>query len=677
MAASVDTFNGPQTLQQKHNQRSSQWSKRTVPSPALALASLRTSFSRTSESKNNSKSTRHSTSTPSPPSSASSIEEAKHYSNRKKIDSGIDLQTISPTKLHTIRNGPADDSEGGYFDILDKYCHSDEDPTSPSTASPTTPFSSGHGWSDIRSPQPPTPPVSSNKHQQHQQQQPQKTSVPVPPPRRTPLRSSSAPVLDSTSGAQNYNKPSYSPMLAASARFNAYLQSTSNRNSHDSLPLSYSFNHNLQNINAYSSSNQSSPTTSLRSKRPIPTPGTSITTLPTSSPSLSGTSNPSSQGVGRESRPETPAKDNSRALLNAPNQYDIANSSNPQLPLQSQQQPLNHFSTVVEETMRRNKTTSVSSSMSSSGVTEGLMTVNPYADNAMSTPTSQRGRSNSDQTQKGFISGHPRGDRYYMSDPHFGRGQGEQSYFRSSQSCLSPSSPVPSASSSASSPVTPSEMLFRRFDDRTRTLSQSSLLTPKSTASKYAAALPPGTKSALVKKPPSPFGRPRSKDGVLAAAAALNPDGSVRKVVFGDMITIVTVERAEVPPPMNPALRKKKKEKLKLRKKKKSTKAGPHPDPEYDSDYYNEPYTPEPTEVVVTQAPWIGNPNYDEEKQNSSFYYDDSDDYDEDDGYEYEAPAEYSDDEDEDEDESEEEVSPKKKGGIFKFKRAVNRLLRN
>lgn len=162
----------------------------------------------------------------------------------------------------------------------------------------------------------------------------------------------------------------------------------------------------------------------------------------------------------------------------------------------------------------------------------------------------------------------------------------------------------------------------------------------------------------------SPAGRERSKDA-----------NKQRKVVFGDMITIVTVERTETPPPPPADKKKKKKGMFKI-----GSKAGPHPDPEYDSDFYNEPYTPEPAEVVVTQAPWIGNPNYDEEKQNSSFYYDyfedegdrASPDYDgEDEDYDYEF-------EDEDEYQHGGHGSPtKKKGGIFKFKRAVNRLLRN
>ncbi|KAG0379512.1 hypothetical protein BGX24_000110 [Mortierella sp. AD032] len=199
----------------------------------------------------------------------------------------------------------------------------------------------------------------------------------------------------------------------------------------------------------------------------------------------------------------------------------------------------------------------------------------------------------------------------------------------------------------------------------------------------------------------------------IARARAREAKGP-RKVIFGDMITIVTIDRPDSPPPapLSPGSEKeKKKAAAALAKKKKSKKngnqAGPHPDPEYDEDYYSIPYTPIPAEVLVTQAPWIGNPNYDEEKQNSKFYYDDdaSAEYEYDD-YEYEAPFDIrsgpgdEDEEDEEEYEEDEEedegagsrawgngivgggvgAQVKKKasgGGMFKFKKAVNRLLRN
>lgn len=196
----------------------------------------------------------------------------------------------------------------------------------------------------------------------------------------------------------------------------------------------------------------------------------------------------------------------------------------------------------------------------------------------------------------------------------------------------------------------------------------------------------------------------------IARARAREAKGS-RKVVFGDMITIVTIDRPDTPPPpvSSPGSDKdrekeKKKKALaaaKKKAKKNGDKTGPHPDPEYDEEYFNQPYTPVPADVLVTQAPWIGNPNYDEEKQNSKFYYeDDAADYEYDDGYEYEAPFDIrsgpgdEDDEEDDEDEDDDDSvkgrawgngiagggtagGKKKGGGMFKFKKAVNRLLRN
>jgi len=190
----------------------------------------------------------------------------------------------------------------------------------------------------------------------------------------------------------------------------------------------------------------------------------------------------------------------------------------------------------------------------------------------------------------------------------------------------------------------------------------------------------------------------------IARARAKEMHGP-RKVNFGEMITIVTIERAETPPPLPPVDKKQMKKQMQQAKKMAAVKEGKggqqqNFDPEYNAEYYNAPYTPVPADVVVTLAPWIGNPNYDEEKQNSKFYYEDDYEYDED---EYETPYESDirlgpeddedDDEDEDEDDEDDEEGgshvwghgigggggsfPKKKGGMFKLKRAVNRLLRN
>jgi hypothetical protein len=230
------------------------------------------------------------------------------------------------------------------------------------------------------------------------------------------------------------------------------------------------------------------------------------------------------------------------------------------------------------------------------------------------------------------------------------------------------------------------------ISERSRSHSHGSVSAPSNTSRSGHGYYGKGLKPAILKTP-------------IARARAKEMHGP-RKVNFGDMITVVTIERAETPPPMPPVDKKQKKKQLQQAKKNaSSSKGGLQPqqnfDPEYNAEYYNTPYTPAPAEVVVTLAPWIGNPNYDEEKQNSKFYYDDEyDEYDDDDEYElpYESdirlgPEDDDEDDDTDEDEDEDDEGgsrvwghgiaggggslPKKKGGMFKFKRAVNRLLRN
>ncbi|KAF9979828.1 hypothetical protein BGZ75_009180 [Mortierella antarctica] len=231
------------------------------------------------------------------------------------------------------------------------------------------------------------------------------------------------------------------------------------------------------------------------------------------------------------------------------------------------------------------------------------------------------------------------------------------------------------------------------LDERSRSYSHgaASAATSSSTPHGYPSSSR-GLKSTLVK---TPIARARAKE-------AHGP----RKVLFGDMITIVSIERAETPPPP-PVLDKKARKKLLQAKKNAASKEGKgggpiqNFDPEYDAAYYNAPFTPTPAEVVVTLAPWIGNPNYDEEKANSKFYYDDEYDYDDEDEYDYDTSHasdirlgpedDDEDDEDEDDEDDEEYASrswghgiagpggslPKKKGGMFKFKRAVNKLFLN
>ncbi|KAG0289229.1 hypothetical protein BGZ98_003931 [Dissophora globulifera] len=641
MAASADTMPRAEYLHnhsRHHDQRVSQRGKRALPSPGPVASSLRTSFSQLStqdDPKRPFSTTASSSTTPSStpgrgvrtvgseldPKSLHSTSEMPSANQDSKPS--LPLLQIPRGKQRSDKNGQGahgrvggdkdddddDDEDDSYFgDILDKYCHSDDDPASPSTASPTSPFSTAHAWADFRSPQPPTPPVTSSRH---------RFDYPaiVPPRRATPLRNSSAAVANDSSVES-------SPMLAASARFNTYLQSSSNRSSRDSL--------SLNSAAAAASSNQSSPAPSpgirAYSRRPVPVPGFANSSA-TSSPRASATSlvsyqqghNYSSQDL-RDTRPEPPTKDGSRQLQKAQRHISSSNSQS--------SQHSSSFATAIDETTKRNRTTSVTSFVSSSG------SVNPD------------GQQHSQQQWQQHREHHRDSQTNLAESPHY------QTQRSSQPSSLG---------------LTPSEMLSRRFEERAGMLGQG----PLSTVSLNSTSA--GKKSALVR---SSIARTRSKD-------TMGP----RKVVFGDMITIVTVERAETPPPIPTGDKKKKKKKT----KKGSSKAGPHPDPEYDEDYYNTPYTPEPTEVVITQAPWIGNPNYDEEKRNSSFYYDDDYEYEGDD-YEYEAsqdtrqrPNDDEDEDDDDEDDEDEDTddygsgtsSSKKKGGMFKFKRAVNRLLRN
>ncbi|KAF9113234.1 hypothetical protein BGX27_001981 [Mortierella sp. AM989] len=692
MAASLDTTASAQQLQHLQHHaftRDSQRNKRSFSNPVLALASLRSSFSQVSLRDDQQSQRKSQSTTASPSTTPISTRSGRSHD----VDSGIDLQGVPATinsrsgdnskstsngvnldsKLPlpqlqipynkgrvTKNNKHAEDrghTDNSYFsDILDKYCNSDEDPTSPSTASPTSPFSTGHGWVDFKSAQPPTPPVTSNRYSQNPSNS-----------RATPLRNSST-ILPNASP-----NTTTSPMLAASAKFNAYLQSTSNRSSHDSPPLCGS---------TFNSSDQLSPSLGQRTytKRPVPTPG-------------SVSASPRAQAVSAtlsQNRPGPPPKDSHRQISNA----QFNNNSNSQLPLQQQ----STFTAVVDEATRRNRTTSVSSfSSSSSG------SINPYAE-SVKTTTRERSSSsllsylsNTPQDQssqqqlykQGSTSPRSPGNEeksYYQQQQqhwlqqqqHQQQQQYQQRHDQRQWATGSPHHHAQQTShnqlqspSHGSAPLTPSEMLSRRFDMGARSLSQGSV----TSVSKYSATLH-GVKSALARTP-------------IVRARANDVNGS-RKVNFGDVITIVTVQRAESPPPPPVDVKKSKK------KAKKGSKTGPHPDPEYNAEYYNTPYTPEPAEVLVTQAPWIGNPNYDEEKQNSRFYYDDGYDCEEDD-HEYEATRNIrqgpEDDEDEDEDDEDDEFgtgsrtwgngiaggtsSPKKKGGIFKFKRAVNRLLRN
>ncbi|KAF9963829.1 hypothetical protein BGZ65_010471 [Modicella reniformis] len=640
MAALADTLATTEQLQQLsqqgHDKRASQRGKRLFAGPSLSLASLHSSISQMSLSQERKSAQSATISAKSSPASYSQPPVGVGQKNNNSRDSKPALP-----QLQIPFKNSKDKNNGGYFGgIVDGYSHSDDDPTSPSTASPTSPFTT-HDWVDFRTAQPPTPPVNISKPPGHLSNQ--------MPRRVTPLRSSSS-LFESTLSAENS-----SPILAASAKFSAFVQSKSDKDSQESFSLTGSSA--PSSVSSSISSGHSSPSSSLApsptmraySKKPVPEP-------PSAPSSQLFDSAPKEL---QDTNSEPPVKDSARHLP----QTQHRNNSNSHLPLQP-----NAFPSVVMEAMRRNRASSVAGTSTSS------IAINPYAGNP-----SMRERSNSTQSYHSNLSLASK-DRYSIQQHYPGREDQFHSYLHQQQrqhlfdphqrhsgmrprSYLTPRPSVEQAPSPiASQGLSPSEMLFRRFDDQSRILSQSPLSTsPESTGSG-------GMKSAMVRN--HPLGRARAKN--------VNDQ---RKVIFGDTITIVTVERTETPPP--PPADKKKKKKKKGVFGMGSSKAGPHPDPEYDSDYYNGPYTAEPAEVVVSQAPWIGNPNYDEEKQNSKFYYDD--DYEEEgeayshgipeDGGEYE--GEY---EGEDEDEYEHEVSgspSKKKGGIFKFKRAVNRLLRN
>ncbi|CAO3564745.1 unnamed protein product [Mortierella alpina] len=592
-----------------------------------------------------------------------------------------------------------DDGEDSYFgDILDKYCHSDEDLHSPSSASPTSPFSTASTWSDLSSPHPPTPPTSSRPRQSSEK-------IVTPPRRAMHLRNSPSQQSLASSGAES------SPMLNASTKFNAYLHASSNRDSRESLSL---------DGQTVSSSNRSSlaPSTRSYSKRPVPVPGGPAST-PSPRASVLSTRSFLSQNHStpdlRQSRPEPPAKDSSRRALRSSNSQLSLLSSDSRSPGQ-----LDTIFDVVEAARLRKRT------VSSSSVSSSLSGINPYADSAA--PWDRSGSNSSQpshlspvnesssqlyqhskpplhqqgQSSRTSLSRTPgaeeqmqyqqqRQQRHYQDQyeqlPERRQRHSQQAAYHGAQD-LSHQQTRPNVSSG----LTPSEMLSQRFDDRARIMRQDSFTSIASSRTSHQGAVSSRTvKSALSR---TPIARARAKE-------MLGP----RKVIFGDMITIVSIDRPETPPPPpSPADKKKAKKKA----KKSSSKTGPHPDPDYDSDYYNAPYIQEPAEVVVTLAPWIGNPNYDEEKQNSKFYYPGEDDEEEgydDEGYGYNAsyendirrgPDEDDDDYDEDEDEDQDDddladggrawgngiaggggALPKKKGGIFKFKRAVNRLLRN
>ncbi|KAG0054398.1 hypothetical protein BGZ83_011298, partial [Gryganskiella cystojenkinii] len=670
-------------------------------------------------------------------------------------------------KLPALLPETNEDDEESYFgDILDKYCNSDDDVTSPATASPTSPFSSAPGWKELKTAQPPTPPVS-RSYRSHKDT--------ASPSRRTGLTTSTGTeTLQSTATdgqaldngtrytrSRNHStsdtaSSAVSPMNAATAKFNnMYLQSSSNRDSRESLSRSSVTSSPLLATAQLSSSSSGGSSSSLvaRSyvKRPAPLPNDapSSSAVPISSsqpiPSRPSLTSMSTQESTRESRPEPPPKDSSRRHYNnshGGSNGTSSNSSSNQPPFlsfdaQPQGQLANHFASIVEATMMRHKA-SASISSNTSGTYNS--NVDPYYQPPLQPQPSSRTKtstgysvssSQSSQSGNGYTQEKPQthrssSDSHIQQQHRYPEGQGHHD--RSQQS----SHAQGSHSSGRSSHTTSHRQLLHNdhhqpnstpnpYQDDTQyrnhggSMSQLDLLSSMQKPSSSSTTLPYvsersrsysyGSVSAPSSSRPGQGGygrvlKPAILKTPIARARAKEMHGP-RKVNFGEMITIVTIERAETPPPLPVIDKKQKKKQLQQAKKNASNKDGQQNfDPEYNAEYYNTPYTPVPAEVVVTLAPWIGNPNYDEEKQNSKFYYDDDYEYDED---EYENPyesdirlgPESDDDEDEDEEDDDDDDEeggsrvwgsgiaggggsfPKKKGGMFKFKRAVNRLLRN
>ncbi|KAI7826570.1 hypothetical protein BC939DRAFT_446802 [Gamsiella multidivaricata] len=687
------------------------------------------------------------------------------------------------------------DEEESYFgDILDKYCNnSDDDPTSPITASPTSPFSKAPGWKTFNSPQPPTPPVSRsfNLPETFAPPRRERTGAGAPTPSSTRnSKPSSSSGLSSQDSSHLYQERSWnnsnpgissassSPINAASAKLHMYQHASTASDSRESL-TKLNASSSTSSARAYTKrlppppkdvATESFSKNASDSSSPVyPTRGSSSSAPPSSHQQetrSTGRSHPQNHHHldQRETRPEPPPKDISRRIHNtnsnstgkAATTASNDSSSNissqpPKLSLDTHPSGhFNSFSDVVEASISQRKGPSSATSPTSMLSYKQEPLSQPYAHHQSSprprtnstqthsSTTSSQGTSRSltqqshqaygqsgwneqEQNQR-YNQGHGQGQgqdrgqgsrdqsrhghhgydqdrhaQHYQSHQHqkqhphsqhqdgLHRMHGSTSQLDLTASGRQPSAYPASVPSRSSSQPTPF------LNERARSYSQGSVSTTSSATRSGYPGSSRGLKSALVKTP-------------IARARAKEVHGP-RKVLFGEMITVVTIERAETPPPA-PPLDKKAKKKL-IQAKKSASKNGKggqmqNFDPEYNAAYFNSPYTPTPAEVVVTLAPWIGNPNYDEEKQNSKFYYDDEYDHEYDDE-EYEAPYQSDirlgpeddeddeDEDDEDEDEDEEYRArawghgiagpggalPKKKGGMFKFKRAVNKLLHN
>ncbi|KAG0281273.1 hypothetical protein BGZ96_001196, partial [Linnemannia gamsii] len=677
------------------------------------------------------------------------------------LSQGVSSRTYQEPALQ-LNNVDEDDEESYFGDILGEYCNSDNDndDDDDDLSSPRAPSSiSTSDWRTSSNDQLPTPP-SSRSSLLPVAPPPRRGAAGAGSgaaalaatlgqdssidSSRTRSRNNSA-AGTSSSPSSSFTP---SPVNLANAKFNLYLHAGPSRESHDSL---------LKLATPSSSPSQSPAPTTTRAytKRPPPPPKdavepghslrvASVSTASSQQVSHSGLWNHNNDSLSdlKESRPEPPQKDSSRRVhhsnTNNNNTYTSSHRSSsqnttsqpPQLSLdhhhhKSSGQHISSFADAVDATMNRHRAAppvpgSHSGHSHSNDRTTTRERSSSHGHSGQSSSHHGQDRENSGGKpsyrrhesvgpgHKHEQHGHSQIQERSRSLPPQARPDQHQNHSKSSQQhnqqlalmqeslyrmqgqgSLSQldvagsgykSTSIPPSASSRSSGQAPAYT-----GERTRAHSLASVSTNGSSG-RY----PPssGLKSALLKTP-------------IARARAKESKGP-RKVIFGETITVVTIERTPTPPPVAP-LDKKAKKKL-LQSKKASSKDGKGQtqnfDPEYDAKYYDAPYTPTPAEVVITTAPWVGNPNWDEERQNSKFYYEDELDYEYDDDYEYEAPHESDirlgpeddeDDEDEDEDDDEEYqarpwghgiagpggASPKKKGGMFKFKRAVNRLFLN
>ncbi|KAF9582659.1 hypothetical protein BGW38_010922 [Lunasporangiospora selenospora] len=629
-----------------------------------------------------------------------------HAPSRKEhLPPVLNMETDRVRK-DTRRRAPRE--EASYFgDGVEKFCvNNNDEPISPSTASPTSPFSSNPNWQSF---QPPTPPATSSAR-------PRSLNPAVVPPRRVAPKSqnrlstltpagATLPSLRAGTGAVPVTESGAYLKQGAPSTANGSVTSLGNDTTGIAMNTPAARTYAKRPPPGLPLATASSSTLSLSSTASAST-GTTVVASSTRPGVLLGANTPNRGSPDRKEpfRPPPPPKDIARRGSHSKGHglsggstgtgsatVGVNTSAPISLTLSFQQETNNNpnnFTSVVEATLAA--ATMAAGANTASGLPTGPVLSRSRSNSAQGATATLKERSTNHPYLHDRSSSMSSISRLQSLEEELALGE-EHPQFQiddtTSSLMLSPTSSYRTSPPPGDLPMT------HTAPERSRSSSYGSL--PNAFGTQSMRRLPslsrPRTlKSALVKTP-------------IAKARAREAHGP-RKVIFGDMITIVTVSRIPTPPPPPPPDKKRKK---KPKPKGASAQTGPHPDPEYDSDYHNEPYTPEPAEVEVTLAPWIGNPNYDEERLNSRFYmdneddededydeYEDYDDYDDEHGSGAHGRDDLEDDDEEYEDEYEDEtggggrawgqgiaggmgsIPDKKQGGMFKFKRAVNRLLR-